>query len=143
MDMRTITRATLLCGALLASTAGLAHADQWEVLGTRTVSFGADRDTIPVGLTGTYKKIKLKVTGNAIDMLDLKVHFANGSVQDVAVRKVIPKGGETRVIDLQGANRVIKKITMVYKRNGSILLWSLLALLAGQTTLAFSGCIRG
>lgn len=114
IEMQTITRLAVLC-CLLVGGMGSAHADQWERLGTRAVNFLGDRDVIPVGLKGKYKKIKIKVTGNAIHIADLKVHFANGGVHDVAVRSNIPKGGETRVIDLPGAARVITKITVVYR----------------------------
>jgi hypothetical protein len=87
----------------------------WELLGKRTVSFRADRDVIRVsGSEGTFRKIKLKVLERRIKLLDLKVHFADGSTYDVGVRKVIAAGGETRVIDLPGAARVISKVEMTY-----------------------------
>lgn len=111
----TSTRIALLAAAVLFACQAPAHANEWEILGRRNVNIAGDHDTIPVGLKGKYKKIKLKVVGNAIHVADLKVHFANGSVQDVSVRANIPKGGETRVIDLPGAARVIKKITMTYR----------------------------
>ena len=34
---------------------------------------------------------------------------------DVKIRRVIPSGGETRVIDLPGANRNIKKVMFWYE----------------------------
>jgi hypothetical protein len=87
----------------------------WELLGKRTVSFRADRDVIRVsGSEGTFRKIKLKVLNRRIKLLDLKVHFADGSTFDVSVRKTITAGSETRVIDLPGAARVISKVEMTY-----------------------------
>ena len=45
----------------------------------------------------------------------MKVHFANGDIVDIAIRKVIPAGGETRLIDLPGRNRIIKKVVFWYE----------------------------
>jgi len=36
-------------------------------------------------------------------------------VQDVAVRRIIPAGGETRVIDLKGGPRVIRRVEFTYE----------------------------
>lgn len=91
----------------------------WERLGTRTVKFATDRDVIPVTATeGTFDKIKLKVLSSGIEMLDLKVHFANGGTQDVSIKRFIEAGGETRVIDLTGSDRVIRNVEMVYRSRG-------------------------
>ncbi len=88
----------------------------WELLGKRTVNYSVDRDVIRVTvLEGTFKRIKLGVLYNKIELLDLTVHFGDGGTQDVKVRRVIPAGGETRVIDLQGGARVIKKVEMLYR----------------------------
>ena len=90
----------------------------WDKLGEKQVSFSLDRDEIQVGLVeGLFSAIKLKVQGRAINLHKLTVHFANGNKQEVNVRKNIPAGGETRVIELNGANlRVIDKISMTYDK---------------------------
>jgi len=109
----------LLFASLLAFTASFtlfAKGDTWVFLGDRTVSFRTENDTIPVGAhDGIFRKIKLKVTKNAIRIVDLKIHFANGDVQDVGLRSVIRAGGETRIIDLSGTQRVITKVTLRYE----------------------------
>ena len=88
----------------------------WEFLGERVVSLRVDRDVIPVTPTeGTFRGLKLKVLNGSVEVFDLKVVYGNGSVHDVAVRQVIPAGGETRAIDLPGAARVIKRIELVYR----------------------------
>ena len=43
-----------------------------------------------------------------------KIHFANGRIQDVGLRDVIPAGGESRVIDLVGGDRVIQHVEFWY-----------------------------
>lgn len=109
-------RVGVLAVAWLLVGAGLAQAGSWEVLGERKVNFRLDRDVIPVTRAeGRFNAIKLSVHHSGVRMIDLKVHFGNGEVQDVAIRKFIPAGGETRVIDLRGGPRVIKKVVFVYK----------------------------
>ena len=44
----------------------------------------------------------------------LKIHFKKGAPQDVKIKKKIPAGGETRVIDINGKNRIITKVTFWY-----------------------------
>ncbi len=104
--------------ALMALMAGQARAGEWEKLGERTVAFGADRDVIPVGPRGTFERIRLEVQQNGIEVVDLKVHFANGGVQDVPVRARIQAGGHTRAIDLKGDARGVEKVTVIYKTDG-------------------------
>lgn len=101
---------------LLAFLPVPALANGWEILGERSVNFKAEKDTIRVGpQDGKFRKIKLKVKKNGIHLIDLKIHYANGEVQDVAIRSLIRPGGETRVIDLEGNKRIISKITMRYQ----------------------------
>jgi hypothetical protein len=89
---------------------------KWVDLGSRTVDWGADRDVIPVtGAKGSYNSIKLFVDKAPVEFVDIKIHFAKGNPQDVQIRKRIPKGGETRVIDINGKNRIIQKVTFWYK----------------------------
>lgn len=91
-------------------------APAWIPLGARTVNFRVDRDAIRVGRAkGRFRRIRLLVRHNAVNFLDLKVVFGNGQVQDVRIRRVIPAGGQTRVIDLAGGRRFIRSIRMVYR----------------------------
>ena len=93
-----------------------AKAPKWTLLGTKKVTFRTERDVILVGADeGVFKKIKLTVKKSGVHFEDMKVHFANGDVFDVKIRRVIPAGGETRVIDLPGNNRIIKKVVFWYK----------------------------
>jgi hypothetical protein len=90
-------------------------------LGERAVRWNADRDTIPV--TAAQKRftaLRFAVRGGAIHMLDMKVHFGNGSVQDVPLKFKIKAGQKSRVIDLGGNKRVIKKVVFVYKKAGGL-----------------------
>lgn len=102
----------------------------WDHLGSRTVDFSVDRDAIPVTIReGTFRKIKLRVRRSAVTLRDVKIHYRNGDVQDVKIRRHIPAGGETRVIDLYGGDRVIQKVVFWYNtkpgrhRRATVELW--------------------
>jgi hypothetical protein len=90
--------------------------DDWELLGSQKVGFGVDRDVIRVGRKeGRFEKIRLEVKDNDVEILDLKVFFHKGPPQDVRVREFIRAGKGTRPLDLQGGDRVIDRIEIVYK----------------------------
>jgi hypothetical protein len=91
-------------------------ARHWEALGTLNVSDAADHDTLPVTAgRGTFRSLKLEVLDRAVQFRDMKIHFANGETQDVALRDKIPAGGESRVIDVEGpGDRVIRSIELRY-----------------------------
>jgi hypothetical protein len=106
-------------GVLLVAAAR-ADASGWELLGQRKVNHQADRDVIHVTVSeGLFRKIKVDVLHNGIELVDLKVYFANGGVQDIPVRRFIERGGETRVIDLTGGARGIRKVQFVYRSRGA------------------------
>jgi hypothetical protein len=89
----------------------------WVELGCKGVSlFGKDRDSVLVGRReGRFKAIRLYVRGADVEMLDLKVIYANGSPDDIPVRAVIRQGQRTRPLDLRGWERAIHRVDMVYR----------------------------
>jgi hypothetical protein len=100
---------------LLASPA--ANAASWEKLGERSVSLLNDHDVIPVTLLrGDFRKIKLKVRGNGIFINELVVDYAVGGVDRLPVRHFVKAGGETRVIDLRGGERIVRSVQLLYRR---------------------------
>lgn len=88
---------------------------RWEKLGERTVNYRQDNDVINCSHKGTFKSLKLGVKGAPVDFDNITVEFLNGSKQEINVRQYIKAGGETRLIDLRGNNRIIKRITLQYK----------------------------
>jgi len=91
--------------------------DHWEQLGCQKVGFLVDHDAIRVGRReGTFKAIRLDVSGNAVYMNDLKVIYGNGAPDDISVRSEIREGGQTRPLDLKGrGERAIDRIEMTYR----------------------------
>lgn len=92
---------------------------RWKFIGDKQVNFGVDRDVIHLGnLKDDFRKLQVRVTDGPVKMLDMKVYFDNGGVQDVQVRSLIPQGGTTRVIDLEGGLRHLSKIEFWYETVG-------------------------
>jgi Protein of unknown function (DUF2541) len=95
-----------------------AMAGQWTLLGSSKVHGHRDYDEIIVtGSRGDYRAIKLFVQNEGIDFDRVVVHYGNGAVDKIEIKNFIPAGGETRVIDLAGGDRVIQKVVFYYKSN--------------------------
>lgn len=88
---------------------------KWEKLGSRKVNMGADHDEILVTVyKGYFTKIKFKVLDAPILLRNVKVIFGNGDSRSVKVNKKFTAGMESRVFDLPGNKRIIRKIVMNY-----------------------------
>lgn len=92
------------------------RADNWEELGCQKVGFLGDRDVVKVGRReGRFKAIRLKVSGNAVYIMDLKVVYANGAPDDIRVRSEIRDGAQSGPLDLKGRDRAIDRVELVYR----------------------------
>jgi len=88
----------------------------WDELGCGNVGIKADSDTIRVGRReGRFSAIQLRVRGNKVNILDLRVIYNHGPPDDIRVRSEIRDGGETRPLDLRGERRVIDRVELSYK----------------------------
>jgi hypothetical protein len=110
--------AVLSCAGLIAVDAQAQRDGRWVELGCKEVAFlGTDRDSIRVGRReGKFKAIRVEARGNDVEMLDLKVIYANGAPDDIPVRSLIRQGSRTRPLDLKGRERAIQRIDMVYAK---------------------------
>jgi hypothetical protein len=91
-------------------------AGAWVDFGCRTVSFNVDRDVLRVGRReGRFKAIRLHARGAPVEILDVKVIYANGQPDDVPVRHVLRRGEYTQALDLKGWERRIAQIEMFYR----------------------------
>jgi hypothetical protein len=103
---------------------------KWELLGLRKVNYALDRDEIQVrAKEGLFSAVKIKVNQAPINLRRMVIHYGNGSTQEVIIRKNIPAGGESRVIDINGGRRVVKKVVFWYdtknmgRRRATLALW--------------------
>jgi hypothetical protein len=104
----------------------------WKLLGGRKVDKTLDKDEILVGSKqGDFKRIKLRVEGAAIEIINVHVIYGNGEPDKLEVREHIRPGGETRAIDLRGGERVIHKVVLWYKtdtpsrKRATVTVWGL------------------
>ncbi len=89
------------------------------LFGAQYVGFGVDRDVIRVGNEiGKFDRIRLRVLDNDIFINEMKVVYANGEADALAVNADIPKNSRTNWIDLKG-DRFIKEIQLVYRSRPS------------------------
>jgi hypothetical protein len=66
---------------------------------------------------GTFRQVKLTVHRASVDFRRVVVHYGNGTDQALDIRSTIRAGGETRAIDLDGSDRVIKSVEFWYDAN--------------------------
>ncbi|MCU0784984.1 MAG: hypothetical protein MUF81_13255 [Verrucomicrobia bacterium] len=98
--------------------AGSDWAKDWRKLGSATVTFSKDRDEIRCAGKGFVRQIVVEVRKTAVNFDDMNVHLVNGTVLDVPLRAVVRAGERSRVIDLPGEARLIKKIVFRYRSVG-------------------------
>ena len=106
--------------ALLLTFGAISQAqpgEGWEYLGDSHVDGNSDHDNIKVTSSkGEFRSIRLKVEDAAIEFDRVVVHFGNGNSVPIQVRSKIPAGGQTRVIDLPGNDRIIQSVELWYAR---------------------------
>ncbi|MCC7253941.1 hypothetical protein [Hyphomicrobium sp.] len=88
---------------------------QWAQLGCQRVGFLETKDQIRVGRReGAFRALKLQVSDGTLRLNRLRVLFTDRTSQVLDVRAAIPKGTETRAIDLDGRRRTIERIELEY-----------------------------
>jgi hypothetical protein len=107
-----------MVGLLAAGTAGVsvAQTPEWEALGSRRVRFVGERDAIEVGeREGLFNAIRIDVESGDLEMYDIRVVFADGSDFSPNSRIVFRQGSRSRVIDLPGTARAIRRVSFAYR----------------------------
>ena len=95
-------------------------AGTWRLLGTTYANHSADHDMIIVaGLYDYFRRLKFKVTNAPLNLQRMIVRYDDGGLPEkIDIRYNIPKGGESRVIDLRGGKRKIKSVEFWYDTKG-------------------------
>jgi hypothetical protein len=92
----------------------------WCSLGHVTADRSRDHDTIVIkGSDDEFRALKFKVKDSPIDIHRMVVTYDNGAREEVNTRNDIPKGGESRNIDLRGSGkRSLKTVEFWYDSAG-------------------------
>jgi hypothetical protein len=97
-------------------TADARSATGWERLGARDVDFGGDRDSIEVGRSeGRFRQIQIRVKDAPVEISNVVITFGNDQKFSPEVRERFAEGSGSRVIDLPGERRTIKRIDFRYR----------------------------
>src|SRR5688572_3180981 len=113
LKRQTILAAIVVLGCAV-SAAG-AQSGRWELLGSRGITDRADHETVKVGeAKGDFTAVKLEVLRRAVSFRRVVIKFRNGDDQKVELRDTIGANGESRVIDIEGSDRVIRSIEFWY-----------------------------
>src|SRR5215470_16689839 len=90
------------------------HAQGWVYLGQAHVDGQHDHDNIEVGKgAGRYRFLQVRVVNAPIEFDHIVVHYGNGEPETLTVRDVIPAGGKSRAIKLQG-DRIVQSFELWY-----------------------------
>ena len=114
MTIRTLA----LSAAALASAAFVAapalSQGRWVPIGSQSVGFQVERDTVSGRGDGQFRAIRVCVSGAPVHFRDLDVRFGNGQRQDVNVNRLVRPGTCTGPLNLAGEARNIREVALVY-----------------------------
>ncbi len=86
----------------------------WHKIGETTVSFKKETDQIAVIGSDRFGKLKFKVHNAGIIINDINILYEDGTKQDVSVHSTFVEGHESRIIDIPGHEKDIKRISFTY-----------------------------
>ncbi len=126
---RTLRSITALAALLLLADTSMAAKEvhpscgppgTWCSLGKVTASRDRDHDTIVIkGSDDEFRALKFKVKDSPINIHRMVVTYDNGAREEINTRNEIPKGGESRNIDLRGSGkRSLKNVEFWYDSTG-------------------------
>lgn len=103
----------------------------WVMLGERTVNGRYDTDEIPVGIRdGKFNRLTVVVEDSDLELLEMVIHFADGTLFSPNVKGLYSTSSRTRVVDLPPGEKFIHSINFRYKnvpgdrRNARVQVWA-------------------
>ncbi len=101
---------------ILMTLATPAFASNWQQLGKERVNFGMERDEIRAASKGLFKALSVEVRGAAVYIRSVTVHYGQDETMSFPVGRIVQAGERTRVIDLPGSARLVRKVVFDYKK---------------------------
>jgi sorbitol-specific phosphotransferase system component IIA len=93
--------------------------DNWRELGRVKAGHNGDHDRIEIiGPHDSYRRLKFRVENSALNMSKMVVVYEDGAPENIDVKNDIPKGGESRSIDLKGGKRKLKSVEFWFDTKG-------------------------
>jgi hypothetical protein len=112
-----LVASSTVTGCFSSAQPGEAHAmrNGYSWLGERFVNGGADHDVIGVGRAdGKFNSIMIVVENAPVEVFDMVVTFGDGERFEPKTRLVFGPDSTSRMIDLPGHNRVIRRVDFRY-----------------------------
>ena len=92
----------------------------WVKLGTKTVSHGVDSDELDITETEeTFHRLKFKVSKASVYIRNVRIIYNDDTSESHIITRNFQKGDASRVLDLVGYERIIKKVIFSYRRRNS------------------------
>lgn len=110
--------AIAICGVASAQLPKVVTSDKkgWHKIGETRVDFTKERDEIMILGANRFSAIKIKVENAPVDFMGAEAYYESGDKQDLQfLSKSIKAPGESEIINLNGGERTLKKIVLVYK----------------------------
>lgn len=93
--------------------------DNWRELGRVKAGHNGDHDRIEInGPYDSFRRLKFRVENSPLNMSKMVVVYEDGAPENIEVRNDIPKGGESRSIDLKGGKRKLKSVEFWFDTKG-------------------------
>src|SRR5258708_5202203 len=87
----------------------------WHKIGETTVDFKKEREEIEIYGANRFAAIKFKVVKEPIDLVSAEIVYASGDNQMINFNLQLKAPGYSRETNLNGGERTVKKIILVYK----------------------------
>lgn len=87
----------------------------WHKIGETTVKFEREKDEVLIMGADKFAALKFKVTDAAIDLISAEVHYDDGTSENIDIHIPLKMAGETKVYNIKGGERDLKKVVLVYK----------------------------
>lgn len=91
---------------------------EWEILGEQKLNLALEFNEFELDSNNrSFGSLKLKVLDQSVFFHHITIHYSNGGSEVKMLKKRVKAGQETKAFDLEGENRIIKKIKFLYKTN--------------------------
>ena len=92
----------------------------WVKLGTQMVSPGVDYDELNITeATETFNRLKFKVSKAPVYIRNIHIIYGDNTSEGHIIKRQFKKGEASRILDLVGYQRIIKKIIFNYSGRNS------------------------
>ncbi len=91
------------------------YTPSWLAIGSRPIGKETDWSSITVvDSRNNFHRVKITVRGSTVHFHRVVFYFEDGEQQESTLHELVPDGGDTRTIHLQGAHGAIRRVDFWY-----------------------------